>query len=211
MKAECMPGMVMPGCASAVPSSSAQSGPPVIELALILIIILSTYIVFIFSWRYLQRRHITGYHALPDLLDHSVHALGMIAMALLMIGAVATIGPLVGYVIAFALLAVVFLIRLIVRWDLCDRRSEVWHVFVNGSMAYMFSFTNVVSATLICLLIYVGFMVEIVNLSRHNASLEGDVREDRQSLRELGSNGDLTIALSMMLMLTLTQWPQLFS
>jgi hypothetical protein len=211
MKAECMPGMVMPGCASSVPSSSTQSGPPVIELALILIIILSTYIVFIFSWRYLQRRHIAGYHALPDLLDHSAHALGMIAMALLMIGAVATIGPLVGYVIAFAVLATVFLVRLSVRWDSCDRRSEFWHVFVNGSMAYMFSFTNVVTATLICLVVYVGFMVEIARLSRRSLSLEGDRREDRRSLRVLGSNGDLTIAFSMMLMLTLTQWPQLFS
>jgi lysylphosphatidylglycerol synthetase-like protein (DUF2156 family) len=211
MKAECMPGMVMPGCASSVPSSSKQLGPPVIELLLILIIILSTYVLFIFSWRYLQRRHIAGYHALPDLLDHSVHALGMIAMAVLMIGVVASIGPLVGYVIAFALFAIVFLIRLLVRWDSCDRRSDFWHVFVNGSMAYMFSFTNVAAATIICLFIYVAFMVAIARASHHKVSSGGDTREDRPSLRVLGSNGDLTIAFSMMLMLTLTQWPQLFS
>jgi hypothetical protein len=206
-----MPGMVMPGCASSVPNSSTQLGPPVIEPALILIIILSAYILFIFTWRYLQRRHISGYHALPDLLDHSVHAMGMIAMAILMLGAVESIGPLVGYVIAFALFAVVFLIRLLVRWDSCDRRSEFWHVFVNGSMAYMFSFTNVVTATLAFLVIYVAFIVATVRESRRHVSAENRTREDRQSLRMLGSNGDLTIAFSMMLMLTLTQWPQLFS
>jgi hypothetical protein len=203
--------MVMPGCASSVPNSSTQLGPPVIEPALILIIILSAYILFIFTWRYLQRRHISGYHALPDLLDHSVHAMGMIAMAILMLGAVESIGPLVGYVIAFALFAVVFLIRLLVRWDSCDRRSEFWHVFVNGSMAYMFSFTNVVTATLAFLVIYVAFIVATVRESRRHVSAENRTREDRQSLRMLGSNGDLTIAFSMMLMLTLTQWPQLFS
>jgi len=203
--------MVMPGCASSVPSSSKQLGPPVIELLLILIIILSAYVLFIFTWRYLQRRHIAAYHALPDLLDHSVHALGMIAMAVLMIGVVGSIGPLVGYVIAFALFAVVFLIRLIVRWDSCDRRSDFWHVFVNGSMAYMFSFTNVAAATIVCLVIYVAFMVAIARASRRQVPFGEDTREDRPSLRVLGSNGDLTIAFSMMLMLTLTQWPQLFS
>ncbi|MFZ0995300.1 MAG: DUF5134 domain-containing protein [Candidatus Dormiibacterota bacterium] len=186
-------------------------GPPVIELALILIIILSAYVLFIFTWRYLQRRHIARYHALPDLLDHSVHALGMIAMAVLMIGVVGSIGPLVGYVIAFALFAAVFLIRLIIRWHACDRRSEFWHVFVNGSMAYMFSFTNIAAATVACLVIYVAFMVATARASRRKVSSGGDTREDRQSLRVLGSNGDLTIAFSMMLMLTLTQWPQLFS
>ncbi|HUY25123.1 MAG TPA: DUF5134 domain-containing protein [Candidatus Saccharimonadales bacterium] len=185
-------------------------GPPVIELALILIIVLSTYVLFIFTWRYLQRRHIVGYHALPDLLDHSAHALGMIAMALLMIGAVASIGPLLGYVIAFALLAVVFLICLIVRWHSCDRRAESWHVFVNGSMAYMFSFTNVAAATVALLVIYLAFMIATVRDSRRRTSSESSTREDRRSLRTLGSNGDLTIAFSMMLMLTLTQWPQLF-
>lgn len=210
MTSQCMPGMVMPGCASSPPSSGTQSGPPVIELALILIIILSTYVLFIFTWRYLQRRHIAGYHALPDLLDHSVHALGMIAMAVLMIGAVASIGPLLGYVIAFALLAVVFLVRLIVKWHSCDRRSEFWHVFVNGSMAYMFSFTNVVAATIVCLIIYAAFISATARDSRRGIPSDNRSPKDRQSLRVLGSNGDLTIAFSMMLMLVLTQWPQLF-
>jgi len=210
MTGDCMAGMVMPGCANAAPSSGTQLGPPVIELALILIIILSAYVLFIFTWRYLQRRHIARYHALPDLLDHSAHALGMMAMAVLMIGVVESIGPLVGYVIAFALLAVVFLVRLLVKWNSCDRRSELWHVFVNGSMAYMFSFTNVVAATIVCLIIYVAFISATARDSRRSISSDNRSLEDRQSLRVLGSNGDLTIAFAMMLMLTLTQWPQLF-
>jgi ABC-type antimicrobial peptide transport system permease subunit len=135
----------------------------------------------------------------------------MMAMAVLMIGVVSSIGPLVGYVIAFALFAVVFLGRLIVRWQSCDRRNEFWHVFVNGSMAYMFSFTNVAIATIGCLVIYVAFMVATARAARIKVSSAEGTRDDRQSLRVLGSNGDLTIAVSMMLMLTLTQWPQLFS
>jgi hypothetical protein len=78
-------------------------------------------------------------------------------------------------------------------------------------MAYMFSFTNVAAATIVCLVIYVAFMVATARASRRRVSSEGDTNEDRPSLRVLGSNGDLTIAFSMMLMLTLTQWPQLFS
>jgi hypothetical protein len=210
MKAECMPGMVMPGCASSVPSSRAQIGPPVIELALILVIILSAYVLFIFTWRYSQRGHIASYHALPDLLGHTVHALGMIGMALLMIGTLTSIGPLVAYIIAFSLFAVIFLVRIIVRWSSCDRRSELWHLFINASMAYMFSATNVAAITISCLVLYLAFIAGTLRQSRRTSQNGVSSRDDRPSLRVLGTNGDLTIAFSMMLMLTLTQWPQLF-
>ncbi|HUY10403.1 MAG TPA: DUF5134 domain-containing protein [Candidatus Dormibacteraeota bacterium] len=211
MKAECMPGMVMPGCASSVSPSHSQSGPPVIELALILVIILSSYVLFIFIWRYLQRGHIASYHTLPDLLGHTVHALGMIGMALLMIGTIAYIGPLSAYVVAFALFATVFLGGLLLRWNTCDRRSESWHLFINASMAYMFSATNVSAVTIICLAVYLAFIGSTLRAARHPLTTSVGSRLDRPSLRILGTNGDLTIAFSMMLMLIVTQWPQLFT
>jgi hypothetical protein len=211
MKAECMPGMVMPGCASTVPPSHSQSGPPVIELALIIVVILSSYVLFIFIWRYLQRGHIASYHTLPDLLGHTVHAVGMIGMALLMIGTIPYLGPLLGYVVAFAVFAGVFLIRLIARWNSCDRRSECWHLFINASMAYMFSATSVPGITIACLVVYLGFIGSTLSAARHTSGSPAESRGDRPSLRTLGTNGDLTIAFSMMLMLTVTQWPQLFT
>ncbi|HVB52882.1 MAG TPA: DUF5134 domain-containing protein [Candidatus Acidoferrales bacterium] len=211
MKPECMSGMLMPGCASAAPPSHAQPGPPVIELALTLVIILSSYVLLIFIWRYFQRGHIASYHALPDLLGHTVHALGMIGMALLMIGTVASIGPLTAYVGAFALFAAVFLVRLITRWSTCDRHSEGWHLFINASMAYMFSAANVSAITIVCLVVYLWFIGSTVRTARHPSEASTGSRIDRPSLRVLGTNGDLTIAVSMMLMLTVTQWPQLFS
>lgn len=211
MQSECMPGMVMPGCASSVPPSHSQSGPPVIELALILVIILSSYVLFIFIWRYLQRGHIASYHTLPDLLGHTVHALGMIGMALLMIGTVAYIGALSAYVVAFSLFAAVFLVRLLMRWTTCDRRSESWHLFINASMAYMFSATNVSAVTIPCLVVYLAYIGSTLRAARHPPTTSLGSRFDRPSLRVLGTNGDLTIAFSMMLMLTITQWPQLFT
>jgi hypothetical protein len=210
MKPGCMPGMVMPGCATAASPSSSQSGPPVIELALILVIILSAYVLFIFIWRYLQRGHIVSYHALPDLLGHTVHALGMIGMALLMIGTVASLGPLLGYVVAFVVFAGVFLVRLVRRWDSCDRRSESWHLFINASMAYMFSATNVSGLTVGCLVVYLGFIGSTLRAAQSPSDSSNGSGLDRPSLRVLGTNGDVTIAVSMMLMLTITQWPQLF-
>ncbi|HVB13351.1 MAG TPA: DUF5134 domain-containing protein [Candidatus Dormibacteraeota bacterium] len=210
MKPECMPGMVMPGCASSVLPSHAQSGPPLIELALILVIILSTYVLLIFSWRYLQRGHIASYRTLPDLLGHTVHALGMIGMALLMIGTVAYIGPLVAYVVAFGMFAAVFLVRLIRTWRTCNRRSESWHVFINASMAYMFSATNIPVITITCLIVYLGFVGSTLREARQPAESTTGTLNDQPSLRMLGANGDVTIAISMMLMLTVTQWPKFF-
>ncbi|MGH7643928.1 MAG: DUF5134 domain-containing protein [Candidatus Dormibacteria bacterium] len=210
MKSQCMSGMVMPGCASSAPPSQTQSGPPVIELALILVIILSAYVLVIFIWRYLQRAHISRYHTLLDLVGHTVHALGMIGMTTLMIGTVTYIGPLGIYVVVFALFTGVFLVRLVGRWSSCDRRSEGWHLFINASMAYMFSTTSVSGITILCLVLYLGFIVTTVWESRHPSPSRSSNGQDLPSLRALGINGDLTIAFSMMLMLSVTQWPQLF-
>src|ERR1035437_4987457 len=188
MKAECMPGMVMPGCASSVPSSRAQIGPPVIELALILVIILSAYVLFIFTWRYIQRGHIASYHALPDLLGHTVHALGMIGMALLMIGTLTSIGPLVAYIIAFSLFAVIFLVRIIVRWSSCDRRSELWHLFINASMAYMFSATNVAAIPIRCLALSLPSRAAPAPVPRPPPRKGAGSGDARPSLGVLGTN-----------------------
>ncbi len=211
MKPECMPGMLMPGCASAVPPSQARSGPPVIELILILVVILSAYVLFFFIWRFLQRGSIISYHALPDLLDHGVHALGMIGMALLMIGTLRYIGPLLAYVAAFSLFALVFLVRLGASWASCSRRAGVWHVFINASMAYMFGAVDVAWITAACLVVYLGFIS--VALRGGGPPLEAGLGSgpERRGLRALGSDGDLTIAVSMMLMLAVTQWPQFFT
>lgn len=210
MKPECMPGMVMPGCATTVPSRS-QIGPPIIELALIVVIVLSTYVLFIFIWRYLQRGRIASYQALPDLLGHAAHALGMIGMALLMIGTVASIGPLVSYVVAFGVFALLFLVRLIAGWSSRDRRADGWHFFINASMAYMFSATNIAVVTAACLIFYVCFIGLSVRSSRSSLEGRGGGLRESPSLRLLGVNGDITIAVSMMLMLTVTQWPQWFT
>lgn len=200
----------MPGCATTVPSPS-QSGPPLIELALILVIILSTYVLLVFVWRYLQRGHIARYQRLPDLLGHTAHAVGMIGMALLMLGTVATIGPLVAYVIAFMVLALIFLVRLLLGWRSHDAQAETWHFFINASMAYMFSATNYTAVTVVCLVAYLCFAVLTLRGSRRSLELPPNGRSELPSLRTLGINGDVTIAISMVLMLTITQWPQWFT
>jgi hypothetical protein len=211
MKPECMPGMLMPGCASAVPRSQSQAGTPIIELILVLVVILSAYVLFFFIWRYLQRGQLGSYHALPDLLDHVLHALGMIGMALLMIGTLRYIGPLLAYVAAFSFFALVFLVRLGASWSSCSRRAESWHVFINASMAYMFAAADVAWITAACLVVYLGFIgIALRSGGPHLEAGLGSGPEGR-ALRTLGANGDLTIAVSMMLMLAVSQWPQLFT
>jgi hypothetical protein len=211
MKAECMPGMVMPGCATSTPPSRTASGPPTIELALILIIILSAYVVLIFTWRFIRRRRISSYSAFSDWFGHTAHALGMIAMALLMIGTIRYIGPLRAYMVVFGLFALVFLLRLITKWSTCNRRIELWHVFISASMAYMFSATDLSAVTVGCLLLYIAFVASELRKSSWRGGSGMPAGGERRSLRILEINGDLTIAFSMMLMLALNQWPNLFT
>lgn len=210
MKPECMPGMVMPGCATVIPSRS-QVGPPVIELVLIVVIVLSIYVLVIFTLRSLQRGQLARYQALPDLVGHATHALGMIGMALLMLGTVARIGPLLAYVVAYAGFALIFVIRLSFGWTTRDHRGESWHFFINASMAYMFSATNITLVTVTCLLTYLSFVGLTIRSSQRSLEDPGGGLRDSPSLRLLGINGDVTIAISMTLMLTVTQWPQWFT
>ncbi|MGC1185048.1 MAG: hypothetical protein WBA31_07850, partial [Candidatus Dormiibacterota bacterium] len=126
-------------------------------------------------------------------------------------GTVASIGPLLAYVAAYAAFAFVFVIRLSFGWSTRDHRGESWHFFINASMAYMFTATNIMAVTVVCLFVYVGFVGLTLHSSQSSLEDPGQGLPDSPSLRLLGINGDVTIAISMMLMLTVTQWPQWFT
>lgn len=205
MAGECMPRMVMPGCGRY--GSPAGGGPPLLEWALILITALCVYVLVIFGWRFLRRSEIPGYSPISEFVGHDVHALAMIGMSLLTIGTLASIGPLIAYVLVFAALALFFLARLALRWGSGHRAPELGHAFTSASMAYMFSARDLVEVTVACLVLY--SLLVLAELRR--AGVESERRGRIRALQRLGTNGSVAIALSMMLMLALMQWPATFA
>lgn len=211
MSNDCMPGMAMPGCPSSAPAAAGRGGPSATDLALVLVLVLSVYVLGTFAWRHLRRAEIAGYSAFADGFGCVAHALGMIAMSLLMLRTVPTIGPLWAYMVVFATLTVLFLVRA-VRAAPDGRRDEVWTAFVHASMVYMFWSVGVVPITAVCLVLYLLFIAEHVRRSLREAPLSAPARERvvAASPNLVGLTGHLAIAAAMMLMLALMQWPAVF-
>lgn len=202
-----MPGMVMPGCSS----TGADSGPSATELVLVLVLLLSLYVLGTAVWRHLHRTEIAAYSAVADGLGCAVHALGMIAMALLMLGTVRSVGPLRVYTAVFLMLAAVFLVRAW-RGSPDARRDEVWRALVHASMAYMFWSDEMLATTAVCLALYLLYIGDHLRRSPLEAPAPGVARERMvaPSPHLVGTTGHLAIAVAMMLMLVLMQWPAVF-
>ncbi|MFZ0217624.1 MAG: hypothetical protein WAM30_16970, partial [Candidatus Dormiibacterota bacterium] len=161
MASQCMPGMSMPGCPSPAPAASPSSGAALsgTHVVLVLIVALSLFVLFAFTWRAVQRARIPGYRWASDWLGHGVHAPGMIAMSLLMLGVVPSIGPPWAYEAGYGALALVFLgLALTARGRLRPSRDG-WHLFLHLSMVYMFARLELLPLTVVFLALYVLFIV----------------------------------------------------
>jgi len=201
-----MPGMVMPGCHAPIPFAGAGGGPSELGIAMVLIIALSFGAWAIFAWRYMLRAKIPHYSVISDWLGHAAHAPGMIVMALLMMGAVPSIGPLWIYMAIYGACALVFLARLLTHWETVPRRAELWHVFVNLSMVYMFSFGDIELVTVICLLLYAAMLGVDASRTLRAPGAEPQTTSVVRLLNVLDSHGGLALGFSMMLMLAIMQW-----
>jgi hypothetical protein len=206
MTDECMPGMVMPGCRAPFLMGGARGGPTVLEIWMVAIIVLSAYAGLVFAGRYLVRAHTPHYSATSDWLGHAAHAPGMIAMALLMMGTLSTIGPLWIYMGIYGLFGLVFLVRSFLPRHSSCRGAELWHAFVNASMVYMFSFSDVVLVTLTCLLLYGAVIVFEVWRGLRATSVPPHSGSAARALNLVGVNGSVALGVSMMLMLAVMQW-----
>jgi hypothetical protein len=178
---------------------------------MILIIALSFCAWAIFAWRYALRAKIPHYSVISDWLGHAAHAPGMIAMALLMMGALSSIGPLWIYMAIYGACALVFSARLLVRWDTVPRRVELWHIFVNLSMVYMFSFADIQPVTIICLLLYAAMLVLDASRMMRAQGAEPQTTSAVRVLNAFDSHGGLALSFSMMLMLAIMRWAFPFS
>jgi hypothetical protein len=202
----CMPGMVMPGCRAPLLMGRAMGGPTVIEIWMFAIIVLSAYGGLVFEWRYLVRAQIPHYSGTSEWLGHAAHAPGMIAMALLMMGTFSTIGPLSIYMGIYGLFGVVFLVRWFSPRHPSPRGAELRHAFVNASMVYMFSFSDVALVTLTCLLLYgAAVALEVWGVLRA-MPVPSRAGSAARNLNLVGVTGTLALGVSMMLMLAVMQW-----
>ena len=222
MTGQCMSGMVMPGCASYAPALRSGAGPSLIKPILIIVVALGAFSAAIFILRLLLRSRISNYSAVSDLLGHVLPALGLAAISLLTIGALRSLGPLLVYTAAFMVLAAVLLIRLITRWDGARLVQALWVLLLAIAMAYVFSAASVVPLTVAVLLLSLAFVGEVlrrggVDLSDLDArggldpQLPTVSSSGRRALSTLGSNGEAALAIALVLLLAVSQWPRVFS
>lgn len=220
--ANCTPGMVMPGCNAGSRGSSTgnllagtpASLAPAMRDALLLVLGLAVLGLILFLWRLGRHRQIPGYDWVTDWLGHGgAHAVGMILMTALVLGWVASIGPVWIYPAGYAGLALLFGVRALAARDASRRTSDLWHVFVQLSMVYMFGMLwlgPVLVLTAVFLVLYGSFTVDHLSRAFRDAGPDAALRTDGKRTGIAGTLGHLAISCSMVLMFILMQWPAAF-
>lgn len=211
MTGQCMSGMVMPGCASYAPVLRGGAGPSLIKPILIIVVALAVFSAAIFILRLLLRARISHYSAVSDLLGHVLPALGLAAISLLTIGALRSLGPLLVYTAAFMVLAAVLLIRLIARWDGARLVQELWLLLLAIAMAYVFSADSIIPLTVIVLALSLALVAEVFRRGGLDPQLPPVTSPGRRALATLGTNGEVALAIALVLLLAVSQWPRVFS
>ena len=214
--ATCMPGMVMPGCSDGSTGSSIGhlAVTPGIRSALLVVLGLALLGLLLFLWRLWRHRLVNGYPWVADWLGHGgVHAVGMILMSTLMLGWLPSIGPAWAYLVVYGALALLFGARTVMARDASSRSDDLWHVFAQLSMVYMFGalwLGSVVALTAAFLVLYGVFMAEGVWQGLRMAGPDARLRPGHRSISAAGTIGHLVISGSMVLMFVVMQWPGLF-
>lgn len=211
MTGQCMSGMVMPGCASYAPALRTGSGPSLIKPILIIVVALAASSAAIFILRLLLRSRISNYSAASDLLGHVLPALGLAAISLLTIGTLRSGGPLVLYSAAFIVLAAALLIRLVTRWDIARLVQDLWVLLLALAMAYVFSAASIVPLTLAVLLLSLAFVGEVFRRGGLDPKQSTESSPGSRALSTLGSNGEVALAIALVLLLAVSQWPRVFN
>jgi Domain of unknown function (DUF5134) len=215
----CMPGMTMPGCNGGSQGSSLSDlvtgGPaslaPGVRAAMLVVLGLALLGLMLFLWRLVRRRQIAGYDWVTDWLGHGgAHAVGMILMVTLVLGWLPSIGPAWVYLTGYAGLALLFGARVVAARDPSSRTDDLWHVFAQLSMVYMFGMLwvgPVVVLTAAFLVLYVALTVDRVLRAVREAGPDAALRSDRRHAGVAGTIGHLAISGSMMAMFVVMQWP----
>jgi hypothetical protein len=203
--------MVMPGCASYAPALRTGAGPSLIKPILIIVVALAAFSAVIFIVRLLLRSRISNYSVVSDLLGHVLPALGLAAISLLTIGALRSLGPLLVYTCAFMALAVVLLIRLIARRDAAYFVPHVWVVLLALAMAYVFTAASVVPLTVAAVVLSLAFIGEVFRRGSRDPQPPTASSPGRRALSTLGTNGEVALAIAVVLLLAVSQWPHVFS
>ncbi len=211
MTGQCMSGMIMPGCASYTPSLRAGAGPSLIKPLLIIAVVLATISVVIFVVRLLRRKDIANYSTLGEFVGHVAPAVGLAGIALVTLGAIPTLGPLLPYAAGFAILGAVLLIHGIPRWRVDRSASELWVVILAITLAYVFSTASIIPLTLLILVLAVAFIGALIRRANLESEQPKVASARRRALATLGTNGEVALALAVVLLLSVSQWPRAFS
>jgi hypothetical protein len=182
-----------------------------IKPILIIVVALATFSAAIFILRLLLRSRISNYSAMSELLGHVLPALGLGAVSLLTIGALGSLGPLFLYTSAFIVLAVLLLIRLVTRWRTPRRIQGMWVLLLALALAYVFSAASIVPLTVVVVLLSLAFVGEVLRRGGLDPQLSTVNSPGRRMLSTLGSNGEVALAIALVLLLAVSQWPRVFT
>ena len=171
----------------------------------VLCLILSLFVTAAYAIRIWFRKDVR-YDGVSEWVGHGFHGLGMTYMSYVMLGALPPFIPFNWLTVFFAACTVVFVARLIFRlyyiwwWD-------VLHVVGSASMAYMF--VDPASWSPLWTLAFMSYYIAIIVIYVHYVREHAKVVAWRARFAGLLSDaGHHAMAVAMILMLLVMQWPE---
>lgn len=176
------------------------------QRALLLCLVLSVFVSIAYLTRIVYRRDVR-YDAVSEWCGHGLHGPGMAYMSAVMLGWIPAVIPFAPLAVVYTICTAVFVVRMIFGfyyiwwWDLL-------HVVGSASMAYMFWHTSMWSPY--WTLIFIAYYVAVIAIYVHYVREHVAVQVPRARFAHLLSDySHHAMAVSMIIMLTMMQWPTL--
>jgi hypothetical protein len=173
--------------------------------ATVLCLILSMFVTAAYAIRIWFRKDVR-YDGVSEWVGHGFHGLGMTYMSYVMLGALPSFIPFSWLAVFFALCTAVFVFRLITKqyyiwwWD-------VLHVIGGASMTYMF--IDPIAWSPIWTLLFISYYVAIIGIYTHYIREHMKLSAWRARFaQQLSNAGHNAMAIAMILMLSIMQWPE---
>jgi len=174
------------------------------QRALLLCLVLSVFVSIAYLTRIAYRRDVR-YDVVSEWFGHGLHGPGMAYMSAVMLGWIPAVVPFAPLAVVYTICTAVFVARMVFGyyyiwwWDLL-------HVVGSASMSYMFWDTSMWSPY--WTIMFIAYYVAVIAIYVHYVREHVAVPVSRARFAHLLSDySHHAMAVSMIVMLTLMQWP----
>ena len=87
----------------------------------------------------------------------------------------------------------------------------MWVLLLALALAYVFSAASIVPLTVVVVLLSLAFVGEVLRRGGLDPQLSTVNSPGRRMLSTLGSNGEVALAIALVLLLAVSQWPRVFT